>query len=152
VSTAQSPETARADVIDREPSEVLIVKELSTTSVVPDAVCADAPARDRSIGQGIASCRTRQFAASLDGPAGVRRTRKALTTAFQAQIDGKGYSLIEILSPCPIHLHLSPVEAMRHVKEQLTPIFPVKVSVSFRISSIERTRRLAARFSCLNPQ
>ena len=64
---------------------------------------------------------------ALDGPAGVRRTRKALTTAFQAQIDGKGYSLIEILSPCPIHMHLSPEDAMRLVKEQLIPIFPVKV-------------------------
>ena len=64
---------------------------------------------------------------ALDGPAGVRRARKALTTAFQAQIDGKGYSLIEILSPCPIHMHLSPVDAMRLVKEQVAQIFPVKV-------------------------
>ncbi len=64
---------------------------------------------------------------ALDGPAGVRRARKALTTAFQAQIDGKGYSLVEVLSPCPIHLHLSPPEAMRFVREQMATAFPVKV-------------------------
>jgi 2-oxoglutarate ferredoxin oxidoreductase subunit beta len=64
---------------------------------------------------------------ALDGPAGVRRTRKALRTAFQAQIDGKGYSFVEILSPCPVHLHLSPPDAMRFVGEQMVPSFPVRV-------------------------
>lgn len=61
---------------------------------------------------------------ALDGPAGVRRTRKALATAFQAQVDDKGYSFIEILSPCPIHMHCSPVEAVRLVKERMIPYFP----------------------------
>jgi len=64
---------------------------------------------------------------ALDSPAGVRRARKALTTAFQAQIDGKGYSLIEILSPCPVHMHLAPVDALRFVKEEMTASYPVKI-------------------------
>ncbi len=64
---------------------------------------------------------------ALDGPAGIRRTRKALMAAFQAQVDGKGYSFVEILSPCPVHLHLTPPDAMRFVREQMTAAFPVKV-------------------------
>lgn len=64
---------------------------------------------------------------ALDGAAGVRRTRKALLTAFQGQIDGKGYSLIEVLSPCPVHLHLTPPDGLRFVREQMIPYFPVKV-------------------------
>jgi 2-oxoglutarate ferredoxin oxidoreductase subunit beta len=64
---------------------------------------------------------------ALDGPSGVRRTRKALLTAFQAQVDDKGYSFIEILSPCPIHMRCSPVEAIRLVKERMIPYFPLGI-------------------------
>ena len=64
---------------------------------------------------------------ALDTPADVRRTRKALMTAFKAQVDGKGYSFVEVLSPCPIHLHLSPPDALTFVKEQMMPKFPVKL-------------------------
>lgn len=64
---------------------------------------------------------------ALDGPAGVRRARKALMTAFKGQMDGKGYSLIEILSPCPIHIHKTPVESLAFLKEKMIPAFPLGV-------------------------
>ncbi len=64
---------------------------------------------------------------ALDSPAGVRKTRKALLTAFKGQMEGKGYSLVEILSPCPIHMRLSPLEAVRFVKEGMVPAFPLGV-------------------------
>jgi len=64
---------------------------------------------------------------ALDGPTGVRRTRRALLNAFQAQVAGKGYSLVEILSPCPTYLRRSPVDALRFVRESMTPVFPVRV-------------------------
>ncbi|MEI6515518.1 MAG: thiamine pyrophosphate-dependent enzyme [bacterium] len=64
---------------------------------------------------------------ALDSPAGIRKTRKALLTAFKGQMEGKGYSLIEILSPCPIHMRLSPMEAVRFVKEGMIPAFPLGV-------------------------
>ncbi|MEI6147870.1 MAG: thiamine pyrophosphate-dependent enzyme [bacterium] len=64
---------------------------------------------------------------ALDGPAGVRRTRKALTTAFQAQMDDKGYSFIEVLSPCPIHMRCTPVEAVGLIKEKMIPYFPLGI-------------------------
>jgi 2-oxoglutarate/2-oxoacid ferredoxin oxidoreductase subunit beta len=64
---------------------------------------------------------------ALDGPAGVLKARKALRTAFQAQVDGKGYTFVEILSPCPIHLRLTPLEAMEFVGKTMTAQFPVRV-------------------------
>jgi 2-oxoglutarate/2-oxoacid ferredoxin oxidoreductase subunit beta len=64
---------------------------------------------------------------ALDGPSGVVKTRKALLTAFKAQVEGKGYTFVEILSPCPIHLRLTPIKAMRFVGETMTPQFPVRV-------------------------
>ena len=64
---------------------------------------------------------------ALDGAAGVRRARKAIRKAFQAQVDQKGYSLVEVLSPCPIHIRRSPAEALRFVKDEMAAYFPVKV-------------------------
>jgi 2-oxoglutarate ferredoxin oxidoreductase subunit beta len=64
---------------------------------------------------------------ALDGAAGVRRARKALMTAFRGQMEGKGYSLVEILSPCPIHMRLSPRESLRFLKESMIPSYPLGV-------------------------
>ena len=63
---------------------------------------------------------------AIDGPAGIRKTRKALKTAFEAQVHGKGYSFIEVLSPCPTYQRLSPVEALKFVGEQMAAYFPVR--------------------------
>lgn len=64
---------------------------------------------------------------ALDSPAGVRRTRKAIGTVFQAQIDGKGYSFLEVLSPCPIHMGCTPLQALSLIREKMTPYFPLGV-------------------------
>jgi 2-oxoglutarate/2-oxoacid ferredoxin oxidoreductase subunit beta len=64
---------------------------------------------------------------ALDGPRGVRAARRALLNAFKAQVDGKGYSFVEILSPCPIYQRFTPAEALKFVGEKMTQYFPVKV-------------------------
>ena len=64
---------------------------------------------------------------AIDGAAGVRRTRRALRTAFQAQVDGKGYSFVEILSPCPVYQRLSPVKAFEFVGREMAKTFPPRV-------------------------
>ena len=64
---------------------------------------------------------------ALDGAAGVRRARKAIATAFKAQVDGKGYSFVELLSPCPVYQRCSPVQALTFVREQMAAEFPVRV-------------------------
>jgi 2-oxoglutarate/2-oxoacid ferredoxin oxidoreductase subunit beta len=64
---------------------------------------------------------------ALDGPAGARRTKRALRQAFQVQLEDHGYSLVEILAPCPVHQHLSPVESLTFVREQMAAQFPVRV-------------------------
>jgi 2-oxoglutarate ferredoxin oxidoreductase subunit beta len=64
---------------------------------------------------------------AIDGPEGVRRTKKALMSAFRAQVEGKGYGFVEILSPCPIYQRLSPVDALKFVGEKMASYFPVRV-------------------------
>ncbi len=63
----------------------------------------------------------------LDGPGGVRKTKKQIRRAFEHQLAGKGFSLVEVLSPCPTYMRLTPVAAMKHVKENVSAYFPVKV-------------------------
>jgi len=64
---------------------------------------------------------------ALDGPAGVRKTKKALKTAFEAQLAGKGYTFVEILSPCPTYQYKTPIGALDFVKNPMQEVFPVRV-------------------------
>ncbi|NQT94457.1 MAG: 2-oxoglutarate oxidoreductase [Lentisphaerae bacterium] len=64
---------------------------------------------------------------AVDGPKGIRKTRAALKTAFQAQVDGRGYTFVEVLTSCPTYLRMSPVESMKFVGEDMAAYFPLGV-------------------------
>ena len=64
---------------------------------------------------------------ALDGPQGVRNTKKAIKTAIEAQVNNKGYTFVEILSPCPTYLRCSPVESLKFVKDKMAKQFPVRI-------------------------
>lgn len=55
------------------------------------------------------------------------KTKKAIKKAFQYQLDGKGFSLVEVLSTCPTNWGMSPIEAMGWVKENMIPQYPLGV-------------------------
>jgi len=57
----------------------------------------------------------------------IRKTKKAITKAFKAQIAGRGFSLVEILSPCPTNWKMSPLDACRWIDEDVMQTFPLKV-------------------------
>jgi len=50
---------------------------------------------------------------------------KAIKKAFQNQVDGRGYSLVEVLATCPTNWHMSPVQANQHVANTVTKVFPL---------------------------
>jgi len=64
---------------------------------------------------------------ALAGPEGVRTARKAIRTAFRAQMEGKGYTFIEILSACPTYQRMTPVESLDFIAGEMTTCFPVGV-------------------------
>jgi 2-oxoglutarate ferredoxin oxidoreductase subunit beta len=64
---------------------------------------------------------------AIDGPAGIRKTKKALKAAFAAQTEHNAYGFVEILSPCPTYQRVAPVDSFRYVKEKIEPVFPVRV-------------------------
>ncbi len=64
---------------------------------------------------------------AVNSPANIRKTKQAIKKAFQVQIDKLGFSMVEILSPCPINWHMSPLEAWQWIDKEMTRVFPLGV-------------------------
>jgi 2-oxoglutarate/2-oxoacid ferredoxin oxidoreductase subunit beta len=64
---------------------------------------------------------------TIDKPASVRKAKQAIITAFGRQLDGKGFSLVEVLSPCPTYWRLPPVKAMEAIDSWMVKTFPLGV-------------------------
>lgn len=64
---------------------------------------------------------------TVNKPSAVVKAKKAIKKAFQCQLDGKGFSLVEILSPCPTNWKMGPVESCRWIDEVMTKQFPLGV-------------------------
>jgi 2-oxoglutarate ferredoxin oxidoreductase subunit beta len=58
-------------------------------------------------------------------PVEVRKLRKAIKTAFQAQIAGLGFSLVEVVSNCPTNWGMTPRESLRFVEERMIAYYPL---------------------------
>ncbi|MBN1659737.1 MAG: 2-oxoglutarate oxidoreductase [Anaerolineae bacterium] len=58
-------------------------------------------------------------------PAEVRRLRKALKTAFQVQLAGLGYSLVEVVSNCPTNWGMTPKESLEFVDKRMLAYYPL---------------------------
>ena len=57
----------------------------------------------------------------------IRQAKKAIKKAFQNQIDGKGFSLIEVLSSCPTNWGMTPKAALEWIDERMIPYYPLGV-------------------------
>jgi 2-oxoglutarate ferredoxin oxidoreductase subunit beta len=64
---------------------------------------------------------------AVNKPAAVVKAKKAITKAFQRQVDGAGFSLVEILSPCPVNWKMGTLEACRWIDEVMVEQFPLGV-------------------------
>lgn len=79
-----------------------------------------------------------EMLATLDGPEFIQRVavnnvknvntaKKAIKKAFQNQIEGKGFSLIEVVSSCPTNWGMTPQKALQWVEEKMIPYYPLGV-------------------------
>ncbi len=64
---------------------------------------------------------------SVHSPKAVRQAKKAIKKAFQLQMEGRGFTMIEVLSTCPTGWNLSPVEAVQWLEENMIPYYPLGV-------------------------
>jgi 2-oxoglutarate ferredoxin oxidoreductase subunit beta len=58
-------------------------------------------------------------------PAEVRKLRKAIKTAFQVQMAGLGFSLVEVVSNCPTNWGMAPRESLKFVEERMVAYYPL---------------------------
>ncbi len=79
-----------------------------------------------------------EMLSALEGPAYIERVsvhdvkhvvaaKKAIKRAFKNQVEGKGFSLIEVLSTCPTNWGKTPQEALKWLEENMIPTYPLGV-------------------------
>ena len=82
--------------------------------------------------------RVSEMLAALDAPAYIQRVavnnvkhvkeaEKAILKAFRNQVEGRGFSLIEVISSCPTNWGMTPEAALRWVEEKMIPYYPLGV-------------------------
>ncbi|MEN6481656.1 MAG: thiamine pyrophosphate-dependent enzyme [Anaerolineaceae bacterium] len=80
--------------------------------------------------------RTSELLATLDGagyvvrrslhdPKNIRMAKKAIRMAFETQLRGLGFSMVELLSICPTNWGMTPVESMKWLEDRMIPYYPI---------------------------
>lgn len=64
---------------------------------------------------------------SCNNPANVMKTKAAIKKAFQNQLDGKGFSMVEIVTSCPTNWGLDPLQALDYLEDKMFKEFPLGV-------------------------
>ncbi len=65
---------------------------------------------------------------SVHDVANVVKTKKAIKKAFEYQMQGKGFTMVEVLSTCPTNWGLGPQESIEWLKENMIPQYPLGVT------------------------
>jgi 2-oxoisovalerate ferredoxin oxidoreductase beta subunit len=68
----------------------------------------------------------------LDESSHVLKTRAAIRKAIQAQIDGKGFALVEVVSPCPTGWGMEPLASREWITQEMAKVFPAHVACDRR--------------------
>jgi len=64
---------------------------------------------------------------TVNSPANIRKTKRAITRAFKIQMAGLGFSLVEVLSPCPTNWKMNTVDSCKWIEDTITKTYPLKV-------------------------
>jgi 2-oxoglutarate ferredoxin oxidoreductase subunit beta len=59
----------------------------------------------------------------LSAPKHLRTARKHMRKAIRAQLENKGFAMVEALAACPVQWHMEPMAALKHVDETVVKTF-----------------------------
>ena len=62
---------------------------------------------------------------SLHDPKNIRLSKKAIRLAFETQVRGLGFSMVELLSTCPTNWGITPLEALHWLEDHMLPMYPI---------------------------
>ncbi len=63
---------------------------------------------------------------AVNTPANIRKAKKAIKRAFECQIKGEGFAIVEVLSTCPTNWGKTPVNALKWLEENMIPYYPLQ--------------------------
>ncbi len=66
---------------------------------------------------------------SIADPQSIGRAKAMLRRAFEIQLAGGGFTIVEVLSTCPVGWGMTPTEAMEHVAREVVGTYPLGVLV-----------------------
>ena len=72
---------------------------------------------------------------SIADPSQIGKTKAALKASFQDQLAGGGFSIVEILSTCPVGWGMTPQDAMDHVANEVVSTYPLGVIADRRAAA-----------------
>ena len=110
--------------------------QMAPTSLIGQVTQTSPYGRDAATqGQPIKVC---ELLAGLDGPTylervtvnnvkNVKKAKKAILKAFRNQVEGKGFSLVEVVSTCPTNWGMTPQKALEWIDEKMLPQYPLGV-------------------------
>lgn len=62
---------------------------------------------------------------AVNNPANVRKAKRAIKKAFEIQLAGQGFGIVEVLSTCPTNWGMDPVKALRWLEDNLMTYYPL---------------------------
>lgn len=74
---------------------------------------------------------------SVDTVPNIIKAKKAIKKAFQNQLDGKGFSMIEVLSICPTNWGLNPLESMQWLRDNMIPYYKLGVKKDTTVEEVK---------------
>jgi 2-oxoglutarate ferredoxin oxidoreductase subunit beta len=81
---------------------------------------------------------------TVDSPKNVRAAKKAIKKAFEYQVEGVGYSIIEVVSTCPTNWGLSPLDALQWLRDNMLPYYPLGVYKDVKAEGFANVAEAAA--------
>jgi 2-oxoglutarate ferredoxin oxidoreductase subunit beta len=64
---------------------------------------------------------------AMHTPAAIKWTKQILAEAFRTQLDGLGFSLVEILTMCPTDWYVDPIETPDWIEQNFAPTYPLRI-------------------------
>lgn len=62
---------------------------------------------------------------AVNNAANTRKTKQYIKRALEAQMSGKGFTMVEVLSQCPTNWGMDPVKSVEWLEQNMVPVFPL---------------------------
>lgn len=111
--------------------------QMAPTTLIGQKATTSPYGRSAEAGQGY-PIKVSEMLATLDGAVyvervsvhnapNIRKAKKAIKKAFQIQLEGKGFGIVEVLSTCPTNWGINPVDSLKWLEENMIPKYPLGV-------------------------